>query len=220
MANPYFSYVPNFEYVSRLSDALISDYVEVKNLFKRLKVPEDIFGDLTNFTKYQIEGDERPDQVAFKLYQDQYLDWLILLSNNVINFEHEWPLNQQSFYNYLLSKYKTEDNFIAVHHYETVEVKNSKDIVIIEKGLEVPETYSMKYLDNGSLVTASNITTAITNYEYEEKIQTSRRNIFTLKPQYVTLALNSLEENMPYKAGSSQFVSENLVKGENIRLYS
>ena len=79
MANPYFSYVPNFEYVSRLSDALISDYVEVKNLFKRLKVPEDIFGDLTNFTKYPIEGDERPDQVAFKLYQDQYLDWLILL---------------------------------------------------------------------------------------------------------------------------------------------
>ena len=109
MANPYFSYVPNFEYVSRLSDALISDYVEVKNLFKRLKVPEDIFGDLTNFTKYQIEGDERPDQVAFKLYQDQYLDWLILLSNNVIYFEHEWPLNQQSFYIYLLSKYKTED---------------------------------------------------------------------------------------------------------------
>ena len=78
----------------------------------------------------------------------------------------------------------------------------------------------MKYLDNGSLVTASNITTAITNYEYEEKIQNSRRNIFTLKPQYVTLALNSLEENMPYKAGSSQFISEDLVKGENIRLYS
>ena len=103
MANPYFSYVPNLDYVSRLPDALISDYVQVKNLFKRVKVPEDIFGDVTNFTKYQILGDERPDQVAFKIYGDQYLDWLILLSNNVLNLEHEWPLTEQSFYKYLLS---------------------------------------------------------------------------------------------------------------------
>ena len=220
MANPYFSYVPNLDYVSRLPDALISDYVQVKNLFKRVKVPEDIFGDVTNFTKYQILGDERPDQVAFKIYGDQYLDWLILLSNNVLNLEHEWPLTEQSFYNYLLSKYTDESNFNAVHHYETVEVKNSKGMIMINKGMEVPQTYSVKYYDDGSLVSATNITEAVTNYEYEEKIQNSRRNIFILKPIYVTLAINSIEELMPYKAGSSQFVSDNLVKGDNIRLYS
>ena len=220
MANPYFSYVPNLDYVSRLPDALISDYVQVKNLFKRVKVPEDIFGDVTNFTKYQILGDERPDQVAFKIYGDQYLDWLILLSNNVLNLEHEWPLTEQSFYKYLLSKYTSESNFNAVHHYETVEVKNSKGMIMINKGMEVPQTYSVKYYDDGSLVSATNITEAVTNYEYEEKIQNSRRNIFILKPIYVTLAINSIEELMPYKAGSSQFVSENLVKGDNIRLYS
>ena len=86
--------------------------------------------------------------------------------------------------------------------------------------MEVPEDYSMKYYDNGLLANATNITTAITNYEYEEKIQNGRRNIFILKRYYLTLTLNSLEQLMPYKPGSSQFVSENLVKGDNIRLYS
>ena len=220
MANTYFSFVPNFDYVSRFSDALISEYIQVKNLFKRLKVPSDIFEDATNFTKYKILGDERPDQIAFKIYNDQYLDWLVLLSNNILNVDHEWPLSQQSFYNYLLTKYKTEDKFNAVHHYETVEVKNSKGMIMLPKGMEVPQTYSLKYYDSGSLVSASNVTDAVTNYEYEEKIQDSRRNIFILKPVYVTLALNSIEELMHYKPGSSQFISENVVRGENIRLYT
>ena len=91
---------------------------------------------------------------------------------------------------------------------------------MIKKGMEVPEDYSMKYYDNGILSNATNITTAITNYEYEEKIQNSRRNIFVLKGYYLTLTLNSLEKVMPYKPGSSQYVSPNLVKGDNIRLYS
>ena len=150
---------------------------------------------------------------------------MVLLANNVLNFEHEWPMTEQAFYKYLLSKYKTgelteEESFNAVHHYETVEVKNSKGMIMIPKGLEVPQTYSIKYYDNGSLVSATNITDAVTNYEYEENIQEKRRNIFILKPVYVTLAINSIEELMPYKPGSSQFVSEEVVKGSNIRLYS
>ena len=91
---------------------------------------------------------------------------------------------------------------------------------MIKKGMEVPEDYSMKYYDNGILSNATNITTAITNYEYEEKIQNSRRNIFILKSYYLTLTLNNLEKLMPYKPGSSQYISKNLVKGDNIRLYS
>jgi hypothetical protein len=91
---------------------------------------------------------------------------------------------------------------------------------MIKKGMEVPEDYSMKYYDNGILSNATNITTTITNYEYEEKIQNSRRNIFVLKGYYLTLTLNNLEKIMPYKPGSSQYVSKNLVKGDNIRLYS
>ena len=80
----YFKQVPDFDYVSRLPDAKISDYITVKNLFKRGKLADDIFQDLTVFTKYEIRGDDRPDNVADKVYDDPDLDWVILLSNNCL----------------------------------------------------------------------------------------------------------------------------------------
>ena len=64
----YFRQVPNLEYVNRLPDAKIGDYALVKNLFKRGKLREDIFQNLAFFTKYQIKGDDRPDNVAYEVY--------------------------------------------------------------------------------------------------------------------------------------------------------
>lgn len=126
MASPYFRYIPNFEYANRLKENKnISSYIQVKNLFRRVKLRDDIFQSLTYFTKYQIVGDERPDIVAMKVYDNQYLDWLVLLSNNIINFENEWPMEQQSFINYLYRKYVTDANLNAVHHYESSEVRDS-----------------------------------------------------------------------------------------------
>ena len=84
MAQKYFRYVPNFDYVSRLENAKsISEYVQTKNLFKRAELRPDIFNDLSYFTKYKVIGDERPDQVAYKVYDDENLDWLIMLCNNM-----------------------------------------------------------------------------------------------------------------------------------------
>lgn len=78
----YFSKLPDLNYVSRLPDAKISDYITVKNLFKRGFLREDIFQDLMYFTKYQILGDDRPDNVAHKIYGDKNLDWIL----NCISF--------------------------------------------------------------------------------------------------------------------------------------
>ena len=90
----YFNRVPDFEYVSRLPDAKISDYITVKNLFKRGKLREDIFENLAIFTKYQVKGDDRPDTVADEFYGDSDLDWLVLVSNNIINVASEWPMSR------------------------------------------------------------------------------------------------------------------------------
>ena len=218
MANQYFSYLPDFEYVSRLSGSNISDYVRVKNLFKRTKVNDTIFGDLTNFTKYKIIGNERPDQVAFKIYGDSNLDWLVMLTNNILTYQDEWPLQDNAFYNYLLAKYGTEEKLLEVHHYETQEVKSSLGVTIVPKGLEVPSNYSVTFYDDGAMKTESLIDT-ITNYEYERKIQDDRRNIFLLKTQYLGIALETMEDVLANEPGSSQYVSDELSKGENIRLY-
>ena len=219
----YFRNIPDFEYVSRESNSKkISDYRKVKNLFKRGKLKNDIFKDLTKFTKYKIVGDDRPDNVAFEMYGDETLDWIVLLSNNVTNIQTEWPLDHQSFYNFLIDKYGSEEQIHAVHHYETTEVRNTDNTIIVPEGLEVPKNYSIEFYDSRleTTTTVSNITTEITNYAYENKIEDEKRNIFVLKPNYVNLILNDMEDAMTYKEGSTQYVSETLVRGENIVIYS
>jgi len=219
----YFRQVPNFDYVSRLPDAKISDYAPVKNLFKKGKLREDIFQDLAFFTKYKINGDDRPDNVAFEVYQDSTLDWLVLLSNNIVNIQTEWPMTQIAFDEYMLSKYETyETLYSGIHHYETSEVKNSQDVIIVPAGLEVSSPYSVNYYDyfTSNQVNSGNIATPVTNYEYEEKKENDKRNIFLLKGRYLNVVLDDMGDIMPYKKGSSQYVSEDLKKGDNIRLYS
>ena len=222
MAKNYFNYIPDFDYVSRLPKAQsISDYLRVKNLFKRTKISQTIFDDLTYFTKYQIIADERPDNIAYKIYGDSDLDWMVMLANNITNLQNEWPLEEQSFYRFLINKYGSEAGIESVHHYETQKVIDSKEKVIVPKGLEVPSNYSVTFLDSGTRTEQirTNITDAITNREYEEKIQDEKRNIFLIKPRFTGLILEEMERVMEYPKGSTQYVSSKVVRGENVRLY-
>lgn len=223
MSKPYFRQLPNFDYISRLSGAKISEYIQVKNLFKKAKLREDIFQNLSFFTKYKIIGDDRPDNVAYEIYDDSTLDWLILLSNNIINIQSEWPLPQQTFDNYLLDKYGSYDTlYNGIHHYETTEVKNSAGTIIVRAGLQVSSDYNVSYYDyfTDSQLLASNPIREITNYEYEETIENNKRNIFILKGSYIHLIFDDLDDIMPYKKGSTQYVSETLKRGDNIRLFN
>ena len=216
----YFSQLPDFEYVSRLPDARISDYISVKNLFKKGKLREDIIEQTAVFTKYKIKGDDRPDNVAQELYGDPDLDWVVLASNNILNVYDEWPMTQRNFENYLLEKYGTYEEMNAVHHYETTEVKNTQGAVITAAGLQVDSDFSVTYYD--ALEEGYNTkypVTSVTNYDFEQKIQDDRRNIFTLKPRYLNIAKDDLKEMMEYKKGSTQYKSKTLKTADNIRLF-
>ena len=223
MAKKYFRYIPDFDYVSRLSKAQnISDYIRVKNLFKRTRISEQVFNDLTYFTKYQVISDERPDNVAFKIYGDSNLDWLILLANNIINLQQEWPLEHKSYYEFLISKYGSDAGIQGIHHYETQEIKNSIGKVIVPKGLEVPSDFSVTFFDTGisqEVTVSTNIVTEITNQVYEDKINDEKRNISIIKPRFVGLIIEEIERLMKYQKGSTQYVSKDVVRGENIRIY-
>jgi len=231
MSRPYFRQVPNFEYVSRLTESKnISDYVTVKNLFKRAKLRPDIEGNLAYFQNYTIIGDERPDNVANKFYDDSTLDWLILLSNNIVNIQTEWPLPQRAFDEYLKNKYgiglNTEEEiynniFNSAHHYETKEVRNNSGTIIVPAGIRVPEDYKVSFFDYNldRYVDVLNVAQEVTNYQYEEELQNNKRTILVLKSDYLRLVFDDIERLMPYKKGSSQYVTETLKRGQNIRLY-
>ena len=219
----YFRQVPEFDYVSRLPGANIGDYIRVKNLFKKGKIREDIFQNLSFFEKYKIIGNDRPDNVAFEIYGDSKLDWVVLLSNNILNIQTEWPLPQTDFDRFLLDKYDDYDTlYNGIHHYETEEVKNSRGVTIVPAGLQVDDSYSVSYYDFfiKQQMTTGNISIPITNYEYEEKIENNKRNIFLLKSTYLGIILNDMPEIMEYKEGSTQYVNETLKRADNIRLYS
>ena len=219
----YFQRVPDFNYVSRLPDAKIGDYIKVKNLFKRGKLREDIFQDLAFFEKYKITGDDRPDNVAFEVYNDSSLDWVILLSNNILNIQSEWPLPQTDFDRFVLDKYGDYNTlYNGIHHYKTEEVKNSQGVTIVPAGLQVDSSYSVSYYDffTDQQITTGNISIPVTNYEYEEEVENNKRNIYILKSRYLNVVFDDMEEIMQYKKGSTQFVNESLKTGDNIRLYS
>tara|TARA_R110002020_G_scaffold259470_1_gene473377 strand:- start:400 stop:1053 length:654 start_codon:yes stop_codon:yes gene_type:complete len=214
----YFSVVPDFEYVSRLPDANISDYINVKNFFKRITLKQDVYQDLSFFTKYKIRGDDRPDNVAFKEYGRSDLDWIVLTSNNILNIQSEWPIPQFEFDKYLIEKYGTYDNLNNTHHHETTELKNNNNVIIVQKGLRVESNYSITYFEDSGMVT-QNPVVEVTNYQYEEQLNDDKRNIFLLKDIYLNVIIDDFQDLMTYKKGSSQYKTETLKTADNIRLF-
>ena len=219
----YFNKIPNFEYVSRLPNAKIGDYITVKNFFKRAALEEDILDNLAFHTKYKIIGDDRPDNVAYDFYGNSELDWLVLTCNNIVNIQTEWPLLQNDFDRFLLDKYGSYEALNDTHHYKTQEIKNSKDVVIVPGGVQCSSDYSVTYYDYNTgqekIVLSRDCTTAVTNYEYEAEIEDEKRNIFLLEPRYLNVIRNDMDIAMQYKKGSTQYVSETLKRADNIRLY-
>jgi len=218
----YFSEVPNFEYVSRLPDAKISDYITVKNFFKRGFLREDIFQNLAFFTKYSITGNDRPDNVAFEIYQDSTLDWLVLMANNIVNIQSEWPISNANFDELMLDKYGSYDTlFNGIHHYETLEVTDARGVKIVNAGLKVESDYSITFFDErADQMKTVTPTIPVTNYQYEQKVNEDKRNIYLLQPRYLQVVRDDLEDIMTYREGSTQYMSETLKRADNIRLFS
>ena len=223
MTNSFFSNAPDFNYVNRSDDGISDgDYTKVKNFFKKAKLREDIIGNVAFFEKFTVQGDDRPDNVANEIYGNPFLDWVVLLANNIVNIQSEWPMSQTDFNTYVTEKYENEDTlYNGIHHYEANEVKTTNDVIIIPSGTRVSVGQSVSYFDNGSQeqVTVTNIALPITNFMHEQKINDDKRNIFLLKPRFLNLVFDDMEDIMTYKKGSTQFVDETLVQGDNIRLY-
>ena len=216
--NSYFRQIPNLDYPSLRNDRnSVYDYQIVKNIFKRAVIRDDIFVEITAFTKYSVVGDERPDQVAYQFYNDSGLDWVILATNNIIHVRDEWPMGNQDFLTYLNAKY-TEAELSNIHHYETEIIRDSSGTLIQPEGKTVPAGYTVNFLDNGNLRTESKIK-SFSFLQHETNLNDSKRDINILKPEFLGLFLENFADIMEYKP-SKQFVTDKLKKTENPRLIS
>ena len=216
--NSYFRQLPDLDYPSLANDRnSVYDYQVVKNIFKRAVLRDDVFDEVTAFTKYSVQGDERPDQVAYKFYKDSALDWVVLTTNNIVHVRDEWPMGNQDFLTYLNDKYTTQE-LSNVHHYETEIIRDSKGRLIQPEGLTVPAGHSVSFLDNGVLRTESKVK-LFTFLQNEINLNDAKRDINILKERYLGLFLEDFGNVMEYKK-SSQYVTDSLKKTENPRIIS
>ena len=197
-----------------------SDFVRSKNLFKRAKIRDDFFSTATVFDLYSIIGDDRPDNVAQKLYGDSELDWVVLLSNNIINVRDEWPMSQYDLERYLDNKY-SQEQLSEVHHYETKEVKTDFGMLLLQEGLWVDANYTFKFTDDDEVKTLSgaNILTSVSTYQFEIQKNDSKRNIYALRPNFLQTVFSDMRDIMTY-TNSSQYIDNRTKKGDNLRLLS
>ena len=140
----YFRELPNVEFENFLENSTGSDdYILLKNIFIRGKLRDDLQNVFTIFNKYEIEDDERPDQVADELYGDPFYDWVVLITANIINFQNEWPLTNQQLYDYVENKYGVE-KMNATKYYKTKEIRRKSDNTLILPGdLTVGKDFSI-----------------------------------------------------------------------------
>ena len=149
----------------------------VTNILKRAAIREVVKDNLAIYTKYIIKSGETPESVAFNVYGDAELHWVILLTNDIYDRYHQWPMNVNQFLAYVNEKY-TNPN--ATHHYEISQSSGDTSVKI----------------NIGSDNTDYPSATAVTNFEYEESRQDALRQIRLLNVAQVNKVVNDFSRLM------------------------
>ena len=232
----YFRELPDILYQSNLLHKTSSrEYVRIKNIFRRVKIQDWIQDNVNFFDKYVIIDTQRPDNIAEIFYGQPDLDWIVILTAGITNIRDEWPLSNYDLYNYVENKYGlTEMN--EIHHYETIEVRDSKGRLILPSGQIVNQDFKISPPYDAStqansytgIRESSNIeyktvsgdinpVIGISNYEYETIKNEKKREIELMKPGYLQVFLNDMR-NLMYYDESSSSLDNRLAVTDNTRL--
>ena len=210
----YFRELPDLAYQSFLPGKNSSqDYVITKNLFRRVKLRDDLYNVFTIFNKYQIKDGARPDTVADEIYGSPELDWVVLTTANIINVRDQWPLSNYQIYNYAENKYGSD--LTTIRFYETTEVKDSSNRLILPACKVVDKNFTIPDPDDGTKTLSP--VTGITNYEYETIKNDEKRSIYLLKPAYLQQFLNDMRREMLYSE-SSEYITDTLIQTQNTNI--
>ena len=237
----YFKELPNILYQSPLLHKNSStDYISIKNLFRRAKLYDYLGNNVSIFNKFVIGDGDRPDTIAESLYNDSSLDYVVVLVAGITNINHEWPLQDFQVYDYALQKYGTESKMFENHHYETFEIKDDKGRQILPPDLIVDKDFKMDgsalrfnstytliseagntQLDdkNEYTVSTDNIARAVSNFEHEISENEKKREINVLRNGYLSIFINDLRDVVKYDK-SSGYISNNLAITENTNIIS
>ena len=165
----YFSRFPLFVYDVKNNN----NYKLLPDILRRVKLRATIKSGGMLFDRYDVKEGEKPEDVAFKWFGDPELHWVILMTNNITDRYYEWPMNQAQFAEFLTDKYGA----------------GSVDVFQEDEGTrdsgrttgQGPSDYSHLVEVNSDTDNAS----SISNREYEERIQDSKRQIQLLDKSFL-----------------------------------
>ena len=127
------------------------------------------------FEKITIQDGQKPEDIAYDYYQDAGYHWIVLLANDMINPYYDWPLISNNLSKLVNDKYEDPN---GVHHYETNRLSP------LPIGTIVDESYSSGERD------------AITNFEYEDRLNESKRSIILVKKDFLPRILDEFDRKI------------------------
>ena len=149
------------------------------DITRRVKFLDSSLLNYVSFDYYDVRDNETPEGIAYSYYGDANMHWMVILANNIVDYYTDWPMSVNQFEQYVHSKY---DNVDDIHHYEYPQESGDTSIVI-----QYP-TDSATAVPTGA--------TAVTNYEYEESIQNTKRRIRLIRPEYAGRIKTEFENKM------------------------
>ena len=186
----YFSDFPQIEYQAKIA----------RSIMARPRIASSLLSNPAAIYSYTVNNDLRPDQVAHLYYGDSELLWLIFLANNIVDPYYGWPLTQNAFQDFIISKYGTIATAKStIKHYRYQEKDKATDEIWKTKEIITKETYDL----NGTFGTLRNITNAqlqryqaVTAFIYEEELNESKRVIKVIDRRLAGNAKQILRETM------------------------
>lgn len=76
-----------------------------KDITQRTTFINSVYNDPLLYYPYDVAQSERPDMIAGRYYSDDYMAWLLYLSNKVIDPYYDWYLDQTTFNEFITKKY-------------------------------------------------------------------------------------------------------------------
>ena len=150
------------------------NYKLLPDILRRVKQRSAIKSGQFMFDNYDVKENEKPEDIAFKWFGDAGLHWVILMTNNITDRYHDWPLNAPQFAEFLTDKYGS-GNEDGTHHYEISRTSG-------RTSGQGPGDYSYLVECNSDEDGA----TTITNREYEQREQDNKRQIRLLNQRYLS----------------------------------
>ena len=166
---------------------------------------ENSFRDNTSvYYEYNIQDSDTPEIIASKFYGDSEKHWVVLMLNQIIDPQFDWPLDQRTIISFITEKYSANASVgqsgvnwaqANIHSYYKVETRttNSTNTELQTKlqidantYANVAATTTNLTLEDGNSITIKVSKETKSYYDYEVEQNETKRTIKLLKPEFVS----------------------------------